>query len=61
MVIEPPTAMLADCPRPAADLSTNAAITDSLLACHARIVECNLERQAAREYIEEAKKRLEKD
>lgn len=46
-----------DCPRPGADLSTNQAITDSLLECHARVVKCNLERQAARAYIEEAKAR----
>ena len=48
-----------DCPRPDVDLSTNSAITDSLIAAHARIVECNLDRQAAREYIEAAKARLE--
>jgi len=46
-----------DCPRPSVDLSTNATVIDSLLAAHARIVSCNLDRQAAREYIEAAKKR----
>lgn len=46
-----------DCPRPEVDLSTNAAVIDSLLAAHARIVSCNLDRQAAREYVEAAKKR----
>ena len=59
VVIEPPEAMMADCPRPGADLSTNQAITDSLIACNAQIVRCNLSRQSAREYIEDAKKRAE--
>ena len=57
VVIEPPEAIMLDCPRPGSDLSTNQAITDSLIACHARIVDCNLSRQSAREYIEAAKKR----
>lgn len=59
MVLSPPAEMMRDCPRPDVDLSTNSAITDSLIAAHARIVECNLDRQAAREYIEDAKARLE--
>jgi len=58
VVIEPPAVMMMDCPRPDVDLSTNSAITDSLIAAHARIVECNLDRQAAREYIERAKSRM---
>ena len=56
-MISPPETMMADCRRPPMDLSTNSAITDSLIAAHARIVECNLDRQAAREYIEKAKAR----
>ena len=50
--------MMRDCERPDVDLSTNSAITDSLIAAHARIVECNLDRQEAREYINAAKSRL---
>lgn len=56
-MISPPAEMMRDCERPDVDLSTNSAITDSLIAAHARIVECNLDRQAAREYIEAAKTR----
>ena len=59
VVIEPPAAMMRDCPRPEVDLSTNAAVIDSLLAAHARIVECNLDRKAAREYVESAKRRAD--
>lgn len=57
VVIEPPAVMMMDCPRPSVDQSTNATVIDSLLAAHARIVSCNLDRQAAREYVEAAKKR----
>lgn len=59
VVLSPPAAMMADCQRPPVDLSTNSAITDSLLACHATLVECNLSKRAAREYIEAAKRRTE--
>ena len=52
--------MMRDCPRPEVDLSTNAAVIDSLLAAHARIVECNIDRKAAREYVETAKSRLDR-
>ena len=51
--------MMMDCPRPEVDLSTNATVIDSLLAAHARIVECNLDRKAAREYVESAKRRAD--
>ena len=50
--------MMADCPRPDADLSTNRAITDSLIAAHQRIVECNIVRDQAREYVRNARERL---
>ena len=59
VVLSPPAEMMRDCERPDVDLSTNATVIDSLLAAHARIAECNLDRQAAREYIERAKARLE--
>lgn len=59
VVIEPPAVMMMDCPRPEVDLSTNATVIDSLLAAHARIVECNLDRKAAREYVESAKRRAD--
>lgn len=59
VVLSPPAEMLRDCPRPDVDLSINSALADSLIAAHARIAECNLDRQAAREYIERAKARLE--
>ena len=59
-MIEPPAVMMLDCPRPSVDLSTNATVIDSLIAAHARIVECNLDRKAAREYVEAAKKRLDR-
>ena len=60
-MISPPAEMMRDCERPDVDLSTNAAITDSLLSCHARVVECNLSKQAAREYVEAAKTRHQTD
>jgi len=60
VVIEPPVVMMMDCQRPSVDLSTNATVIDSLLAAHARIVECNIDRKAAREYVEAAKSRLDR-
>lgn len=58
-MLSPPAVLMRDCARPDVDLSTNATVIDSLLACHGRVVECNLERQAARAYIEDAKAREE--
>lgn len=58
VVLSPPAEMMADCPRPDVDLSTNSAITDSLLACHAAVVECGATKRAARGYIEDAGRRL---
>lgn len=49
----PPPVLLLDCQRPETDLSTNAAVLDSLLACHARIVECNRNPAALREWAQE--------
>lgn len=46
----PPPVLLLDCQRPETDLSTNAAVLDSLLACHAQIVECNRNPAALREW-----------
>jgi len=46
----PPPVLMLDCQRPEADLSTNAAVLDSLLACHAQIVECNRNPAALREW-----------
>lgn len=60
VIIEPPAVMMMDCQRPSVDLSNNAAVIDSLIAAHARIVECNLDRKAAREYVEAAKKRVDR-
>lgn len=60
VVLSPPAEMMRDCERPDVDLSTNSAITDSLLSCHARIVECNVERQSARQYVDDARARIGK-
>lgn len=49
----PPPVLLLDCQRPEADLSTNATVIDSLLACNARVVECNLNQAALREWAAE--------
>ena len=49
----PPPVLLLDCPRPEADLSTNATVIDSVLACNARIVECNRNQAALREWTQE--------
>lgn len=46
----PPPVLLLDCQRPETDLSTNAAVLDSLLACHAQIVECNRNPAGLREW-----------
>ena len=46
----PPPVLLLDCGRPDVDLSTNATVIDSLLACHAQIVECNADRKGLREW-----------
>ena len=58
VVLSPPAEMMADCQRPDVDLTTNSAITDSLLAAHAALVSCNATKRAARAYIEDAGRRL---
>ena len=52
----PPPVLLLDCQRPETDLSTNAAVLDSLLACHAQIVECNRNPAALREWAQDKEK-----
>lgn len=55
VTLRPPPVLLLDCQRPEADLSTNATVIDSLLACNARIVECNLNQAALRQLAGAAK------
>ena len=52
----PHPVLLLDCQRPETDLSTNAAVLDSLLACHAQIVECNRNPAALRAWVDEGTK-----
>lgn len=59
-MIAPPAEMLADCPRPPVDVSTNRGLSESLLAAHQQIVECNRVRAAEREYINKARERAER-
>lgn len=61
VVIVPPAEMLADCPRPPVDVSTNRGLSESLLAAHQQIVECNRVRATARKYINDARKRAAAD
>ena len=58
VVLSPPAETMADCPRPDVDLSRNSAITDSLTAAHAALVDCTITKQRARAYIEDAGRRL---
>lgn len=58
VVLSPPAETMADCQRPDVDLSRNSAITDSLLAAHAALIQCNATKRAARAYIEDAGRRL---
>ena len=57
-MLSPPAETMADCARPDVDLSRNSAITDSLLAAHAALIQCNATKRAARAYIEDAGRRL---
>lgn len=61
VTLSPPAVLMRDCARPDVDLGTNATVIDSLLACHARVVSCNVDRAGLRGYIEDAKKRAEED
>ena len=58
VVLSPPAETMADCQRPDVDLSRNSAITDSLTAAHAALVDCTITKQRARAYIEDAGRRL---
>lgn len=60
-MIAPPAEMLADCPRPPVDVSTNRGLSESLLAAHQQIVECNRVRAAEREYINNARERAKRE
>ncbi len=57
-MLSPPAETMADCMRPDVDLSRNSAITDSLLAAHAALIQCSATKRAARAYIEDAGRRL---
>ena len=52
VTLHPPPVLLLDCQRPDVDLTTNATVIDSLLACHAQIVECNKSAAGLREWSE---------